>query len=688
MSIEGFSYDARQDLWIADGFAGLGWADGSEAYLQHVFEDADDISDYPLELAGFIRDWPSRYHLSHLRVNSLEAIRPLLDPSWKALELGGGAGAITKWLARAVAHVDVLEGSLERARVNRTRTRGEGTVNVFVGDMVASPFPGEYDLATLVGVLEYTPAEPGGTRRQACLELLRKIRCSLGNDGVLLVAIENRLGAKYWAGCGEDHSTRLFDGLLGYPDDTPITFSRVELEVLLREAGFGSQQFYHLHPDYKLPTTVIREVENLGVVSPHQWMQSFAEDYMNPREYLMPDPLLMKSVEEAGLLWQYSNSFLVLCSPSKDAVLAEDWIIKKFSNSSRPELHHTITLVEREGSLRVERAPMRRGESPVDLGDYEYALADGEYVPGSLLVMEAYAALVSQHWFERLTGLCREILQAARSRFGADAALDQGLYDVLDGSALDLTFWNVIRRADGSLSFIDTKWTRKEPVPTDYLLFRNLYFVLSTGSPFVQVSVREAIVRILQQFYPTFDDARLAEHLEAEKRLQECVHADDLSRVHLDTEGCLVMAHTGGDSIAKLRRLAAAEAQAAGAAATEARLSEAQAENEEARAELLALAAERDDALAQRDALAAQRDALAAQRDALAAERNEAVAQRDALAAERNEAIAQRDELAAERNEAIAQRDEAVERANAIESSRTWRYTSWYRATRARLRRR
>ncbi len=88
MPVEGFSYDEQQDLWIADGSPDLGWSDGSEAYLLQVFEDAETIDDYPIALARrFIRDWPSRYHLSHLRVNLLEAIRPcsiLLGGLWRS----------------------------------------------------------------------------------------------------------------------------------------------------------------------------------------------------------------------------------------------------------------------------------------------------------------------------------------------------------------------------------------------------------------------------------------------------------------------------------------------------------------------------------------------------------------------------------------------------------------------------
>jgi hypothetical protein len=68
-------------------------------------------------------------------------------------------------------------------------------------------------------------------------------------------------------------------------------------------------------------------------------------------------------------------------------------------------------------------------------------------------------------------------------------------------------------------------------------------------------------------------------------------------------------------------------------------------------------------------------------------ERDIALTQRDALAVERDIALTQRDALAVERDIALTQRDDAVMRAGAIEGSRTWRYTSWYRDVRARLRR-
>lgn len=550
MVMEGFFLSEEDDLWVADGYADLGWVDGSEAYIRDVFEQVGVVSDYPVEMAAFIRDWPSRYHLSHQRVNLMESVRSLLDPSWRALELGAGTGAITKWLACAVAEVDALEGSLERARLNRLRTRGDSNVRVLVGDMTTAPIHGDYNLATLIGVLEYTQPRRGQTRREACLRLLQRIRESLRDDGVLLVAIENRLGVKYWAGCSEDHSSHLFDGLIGYPNDTPVTFGRNELESLLREAGFDNQQFYHLHPDYKLPTTVIREVKHLKGFSPHQWMRGLAEDYSGAREHLMPDPLLMKSMEEAGLTWHFANSFLVLCSSSDKVRLTEGWLAKKFSNTSRAELHHTITLVEQADGLWIERRPMRHGLPEVDLGDYRFVISDGPHVEGSLLYMEAYAALVSQDPFGNLLRLCREITEFARAQFAEECAPGSA-FPCLSGSAIDCTFWNLIRRNDGSLSFIDTKWTQKTMIPEDFVIFRSLLYCLWEGAPFLRAGLREFLTNLLQELYPAFTDARFVDHLEREQKFQEVAHGPISPNALLDSRRRPILPRTVCDIASK-----------------------------------------------------------------------------------------------------------------------------------------
>ena len=51
----------------------------------------------------------------------------------------------------------------------------------------------------------------------------------LAPGGKIVIAIENRLGLKYWAGCAEDHVGKYFEGLEGYHNTKGVrTYSKKE----------------------------------------------------------------------------------------------------------------------------------------------------------------------------------------------------------------------------------------------------------------------------------------------------------------------------------------------------------------------------------------------------------------------------------------------------------------------------
>lgn len=72
-----------------------------------------------------------------------------------------------------------------------------------------------FDYVTLIGVLEYAKSYIG--KDNPYPEYLEKINRLLKPGGKILIAIENRLGLKYFAGCREDHVGREFVGIEGYP---------------------------------------------------------------------------------------------------------------------------------------------------------------------------------------------------------------------------------------------------------------------------------------------------------------------------------------------------------------------------------------------------------------------------------------------------------------------------------------
>ncbi len=64
-----------------------------------------------------------------------------------------------------------------------------------------------------------------------------------------------------FSGCKEDHTSREFDSIVGYPGKSAVTFSRNELNEILQSSGYTNIQFYHAFPDYKYTETLFIENE-------------------------------------------------------------------------------------------------------------------------------------------------------------------------------------------------------------------------------------------------------------------------------------------------------------------------------------------------------------------------------------------------------------------------------------------
>jgi O-antigen biosynthesis protein len=525
-SPEGFAYDDATGLFRRSSAAGPAYADGGEDYVAEVISAQSPVSGYPVELAPFIRDWPSRYHLSHQRTNLLDSIGELLDPAWSVLELGAGPGALTRWLADRVAHVDAVEGSEPRARINRARNAGRDNVRVFLDDVRGMPFPSSYDAVTLIGVLEYIADSVQA--REACVDALARIRACLNPGGVLILAIENELGLKYWAGCREEHTGKAFDSVAGYPSGGPRTFTRGELEGMLDDAGFARTSFYHCFPDYKLPAVVIRESEEALAASPHHWFRATADDWTGRRLSLFPEPLALEQLVSEGLLWRFSNSFMVVAGADTGSRVDTDWLIKKYWNAARPELHHTVTLRRNGADLLVERAPMAAGRPDVDLdGGITFRLRTRPYVAGELMAYDAYRAFVADDATERVGDLIASLVDFLMREHGKGATDEQG-FPLVAGEALDFAFWNIVRKPDGALEVIDDKWAATEPIPADYVVFRNLYWLYCALSPFAKTESAFAFtLDVISRIWPQSDGDRVLAHARREAAFQAMVAGRD-----------------------------------------------------------------------------------------------------------------------------------------------------------------
>ena len=257
--------------------------------------------------------WPMYYHFSPVRANIINWKTFL--PSTRILEIGAGCGAITESLLEVVDDsvcIDALELSEKRAMINAYRNKSKKNLQILVGNLEEFSASG-YDYVICVGVLEY--AGKFISDEEPFRGFLEKLRSFLKPGGELILAIENKLGLKYFNGAREDHVGRYYESLMDYPQYTGIrTFSKKELRELLRDAGYKELEFYIPVPDYKIPSFVINErIFEEGVDMSFLSRSAPAPSYDQPRIHSSSEQLLTRTVVEAGLYGDLSNSFLVRC---------------------------------------------------------------------------------------------------------------------------------------------------------------------------------------------------------------------------------------------------------------------------------------------------------------------------------------------------------------------------------------
>lgn len=153
-----------------------------------------------------------------------------------------------------------MELSKQRAEIIAARYPDADNLEILIGNFEDIRIEEKFDYVTLIGVLEYAGAFISGT--DPYRNFLEKIKQYLKPDGILFIAIENRMGGlKYIAGAGgEDHTGNLMEGLEGYINNSNVkTFGRRELSSLIKDSGFHQFSFYYPHPDYKLPVEIFSE---------------------------------------------------------------------------------------------------------------------------------------------------------------------------------------------------------------------------------------------------------------------------------------------------------------------------------------------------------------------------------------------------------------------------------------------
>lgn len=425
------------------------------------------------------KSWPIFYHLSEQRENIVDWLP--MDASMKVLEVGSGCGAITGALARKAGRVDCVDLSKKRSLINAYRHSDCENVVIHVGNFkdIEPDLPKDYDYICLIGVFEYGQSYIGGDTPYE--DFLRILQPHLKENGRIVIAIENKYGLKYFAGCKEDHLGTWFSGIENYAAGGGVrTFGRNGLQRIFAACGVEESHFYYPYPDYKFMTTLFSDNRLPGKGELTENLRNFDRDRM----LLFDEKHAFDGILEEGMFPFFSNSYLVVLGPEVET----DYV--RYSNDRAPEFQiKTVIGHTPEGQRYVRKLPCSEAAVPHILGmgtAYESLREryDGSGLSVNVCTISEAETIYAE--FDYVTGTpLSELLDACLDRNdpeGFRRLFEQYLEKVgyrsdYPVSDYDMIFANLL--VDGEAwTLIDYEWTFGRAMEVKETAFRAIYCYL------------------------------------------------------------------------------------------------------------------------------------------------------------------------------------------------------------------
>ena len=415
--------------------------------------------------------WPILYHLSPLRANIVDWLP--IDKTAKVLEVGSGCGAITETLSRKAGEVEL---SARRSHINAYRNQDSDNITIHVGNFsdIEPSLPADFDYVCLIGAFEYGQSYIATqTPYQDFLKImLRHVK----EGGRLVIAIENRFGLKYFAGCKEDHLGTYFSGLEGYPEGgSARTFTRAGLQKILAACGVTEYSFYYPYPDYKFPTAIYsdKRLPHAGELTDN--IRNFDRDRM----VLFNEKYVFDTVIKDGMFPEFSNSYLVVIGKEPDISYV------KYSNDRREDYAIRTQMQDGPEGRVIRKIPLtKQAGDHIRRIEAAYRLLQKRYEGSGLSINPCKLSEDGESiefpyekgvTLEELLDECLERKDSEEFYRLFDKYYSLISYGQESGvTDYDLIFANILVDG-GRWTLIDYEWTMKKAVSAKEVAFRAVY---------------------------------------------------------------------------------------------------------------------------------------------------------------------------------------------------------------------
>ncbi len=254
--------------------------------------------------------------------------------------------------------------------------------NMYVTTVSSNEIPskGEFRYVIFSGVLE-KEKEPE--------KLLQKIRHVMSTDGTLLVAFDNRLGMRYFAGERDPYTEHAYDGVEHYrrgQSEDGRCLSRSDVDDLLCGAGFeltdAKRRYYSVTPDIEFPQFIYAD----DYMHKEELSTRFFPLYHHPETVFLEEEHLITDFTRNGLFPAMANGVILEYSLSEDL----SGINAATVCADRGHDNSGVTLIRRDG-LVEKKAVFPEGKDrlkkmldhDIDLRAHGIKVLDSEFRNGS-----------------------------------------------------------------------------------------------------------------------------------------------------------------------------------------------------------------------------------------------------------------------------------------------------------------
>ena len=407
------------------------------------------------------------------------------------LEIGAGCGQFTNLFCDKVNNVVSVESDEKLHKILSKRCTSDN-LTVLKNDFSDIKTDEKFDYIVLCDIFEYAKQFYGSANSYA--DYLSYLKTFLKDDGIILLAISNRLGLKYFAGFREEITGKYFMGIDDFPNvDFAQTFSKTELEDLIKSCGFTNYKFFYPYPDHRFPD-VINTDEFVNEIP-----YSRLPVYYDSRVRFFRENKTNQTLAHDNISQYFSNSFLVEIRNDDNKRQTDDLKYIKLS-SNRNENFRTITSIHQDGDkLNVTKSPtsslsVNHLKNMHEATEYEFGKIkflendfDGEnftypFIEDNNLesyLIDAIIANDRDEFFRLLDYFYNSLFY--KSYTSTEYATDEFLkvfgtksdikFHCHDVTNFDLIFNNMFI-IDNELVTIDYEWFFKFPIPLEYVFYR------------------------------------------------------------------------------------------------------------------------------------------------------------------------------------------------------------------------